>query len=388
MSDPQVLRRPAAQSPASRQDDIYREDAKLARMLMLAEYARITTRTAPLARDVQPVPVPLSDAPFARARSMQQQSQATLQQEQKLRAPQQAPKAPSPRPVPTTPPPASARFMAFARQAQASVASETRRAFSTPTPKQTSPATPKQTSPAPEPAGTRQPHSRVQSPGRLTEKHRASFTFYGDGIMPRDDVFHAVQANFGRVEVAGDGNCGFYSLLAGLVFQAMDFPESRSTIVRRLRELGSDTNQVDRAFKRIAQELRYATAREPRALRQGKQALRDLANELALRPDGAMAYVQSHGAEFEKACYVLRATSVAAYNDQNRSLDNFALVDDDLAPLSSTFGISLVVPSVDPSAAAWTPTRLRDLSQARYRAGEIHLLHTQNHFDLLLPLRA
>jgi hypothetical protein len=383
MSHQPVVCRPAAPLAGLREDDARSEDAKLARKLMLAEYARSLPRVAPLARDVQAVSITLADAPFSRARSLEQPKPAA-RQGPKLCAPQPASKA-TPRPSVAPPSvPAAARNakLTTVLGPQPSAGLDAR----------CEPIAPRHATESRPAAATTQRYdrgTRVQTPQRLTEQDRGLFTIYtADNTVHRDDVFRAVQPNFGRVQVAGDGNCGFYALLAGLIFHAVDFAGSRDTIIRRLRELGSDANACDKDFKAMAQKLRYATAREPGALQQGKQALRDLANELAQRPHHAMAYVQAHGSDFEKACYVLRATSIAAYNDKSQPLDHFALVDDDLAPLSNTFGISLVVPSVDPAITVWNPQRLRELSQVRYREGEIHLLHSQNHFDLLLPLRS
>ena len=274
MSDLKVQRRSALPPVASqRPDDTYRADAQLARKLMLSEYASLLSRAAPLARDVQPVPIALNDAPFARARSVGQHPPIP-QQEEKLRASQQAFRraATLPASVPLPVPPQATKL---ARQASEKSA-----------PKRATPPAPAPTQATSSVEGRYDGGTRVQSPSHITDADRGLFTFLGSKTIFRSDVFAAVKANFGRVEVAGDGNCGFYSLLAGLVVHAMDFSQSRSTIAARLRELGQDDGNVDRAYKRMTGELSYATPKEPGAMHRGRQALRELANELALRPEG------------------------------------------------------------------------------------------------------
>ena len=414
MTDQPAVRRSPALSRPAQASDARQNDADLARNLMVAEYARMLVRRSGPAQDVQGAPITAHDARLARALGVVEYQRATGGA-----APKSPPSAKSP-PPPRSPaqaaqPPAPDGTATAAKRAhdlsnkvragqgasiaapspattgrcKASNASQSR-SPSVVVPKGASEAraalaisTPIMDSGAQRTEGP----SHVQAPRRFTVDDRQLFTFATSRARTlRTDVMRAVALNFALVEVSGDGNCGFYSLLAGWVHHAAEFETGRASMVNRLRELGSAANDCTHHFGRVARELPYPNARRPQAMADGKRALRDLAEVIAARPHQAVAYMQKHPADFEKACYVLRATAARDHLRPEERLDPFARTDDDLAPLSLSCGITLVAPSTDPASSAWTPQAFQEVAQARRSPGTIYMLHSQNHFSLLLPL--
>ena len=178
------------------------------------------------------------------------------------------------------------------------------------------------------------------------------------------DMLHAAGPRARLVAVHRDGNCGFYSLLAGLLRQGM----RRPAVAAGIRNLPIAAEEQGPEAARGRQVLaRWSTMVERG---QGAAALAE-----AQDPDNLQYAVDAQMA--------LRSSSAALLGKRVPKPNTEWADSDDLGAVAGHLDVQLVEHSSDNTYVRGAAAGL--LARARNAPDTIHLLHGSGHYDLFLP---
>lgn len=191
------------------------------------------------------------------------------------------------------------------------------------------------------------------------------------------------------VEVRGDGNCGYYAVLAGIVRMAVQHVGLRKTIVQNIRAL-ADADHTE-ALGAIGQHPAHERAICSQAI--GKRTLNDIADKLeSASPSAALAFIEEpfSGSCVKDAVYVLRAKACEVEaNDGEAAGCGFARADEMVYLTASLMGPNTGCTIFTTRVRNDEPTVDPDDIAVGSEHNTLYMLQSNdNHYDLLVPKAA